>query len=164
MPREIDDRKKRKALRKLRKAAELAQQGLGPPLTDWEKTFLEDVGERIETYGAAFADLSKGPESEALSALQARKLQEIDRKARGKPRGGFRSKKPRPAARIRQINEDIDPDDTPLPPARTEARPGLRLIETPATPPPAQASKDSKPPRPRLRLVHTSPCDDVSPD
>ena len=56
MGRDVDERKKRAALRKLRKAAALAEQGLGPPLSDWEKQFLEEVEERIETYGSAFAD------------------------------------------------------------------------------------------------------------
>ena len=49
MSREIDERKKRKALRRLRKAAELAARGEGPELSDWERTFLEEVEERIES-------------------------------------------------------------------------------------------------------------------
>lgn len=87
MPREIDRAKQRKALRKLRKAAERAAQGLGPPLSDWERTFLEEVEARIETYGSAFADPDKGRLEDPLSALQSEKLREIDRKARGKARG-----------------------------------------------------------------------------
>ena len=39
MAREIDERKKRKALRKLRKAAERAQAEGGPGLSDWEEEF-----------------------------------------------------------------------------------------------------------------------------
>ncbi|MEL6758741.1 MAG: hypothetical protein AAFP81_20105, partial [Pseudomonadota bacterium] len=74
MPRDVDDRKKRKALRKIRKAAMLAEQGLGPPLSDWEKQFLEEVEERIEKYGSAFHDLDKGGADEALSSLQYVKL------------------------------------------------------------------------------------------
>ena len=65
MPREVDERKKRAALRKLRRAAELAEQGLGPPLTDWEIAFLEEVEARVEKYGSAFADPMKGAEGEA---------------------------------------------------------------------------------------------------
>ncbi len=72
MPREIDERKKRKALRKLRRAALLAEQGLGPPLSDWETQFLEEVEARIETYGSAFGDPEKGGSDEPLSALQNR--------------------------------------------------------------------------------------------
>ncbi len=114
MPRDINERKKRKALRKLRRAAELAEQGLGPPLTDWELAFLEDVEARIETYGAAFADPAKGPLSEPLSPLQARKLKEIDRKARG---SGVR----------RAADEATDAACEPAPPERA-ARPALRVI------------------------------------
>ena len=47
MPRDVDERKKRKALRKIRKAAMLAEQGVGPPLSDWEKQFLEEVEEPL---------------------------------------------------------------------------------------------------------------------
>ena len=88
MGRDVDERKKRAALRKLRKAAELAEQGKGPPLSDWERQFLEEVEERIEKYGSAFADPLKGQEGEALSQLQHVKLKEIDKKARGKARTG----------------------------------------------------------------------------
>lgn len=96
MPREIDERKKRKALRKLRKAQSLAEQGLGPPLSDWEREFLEEVEARIETYGSAFHDREKGDLDEPLSALQQVKLKEIDKKARGKglKRSGFKSRLP----------------------------------------------------------------------
>ena len=113
MPRDVDERKKRKALRKLRKAAELAEAGLGPPLSDWEREFLEEVEERIEKYGSAFADPTKGSLEDPLSALQARKLKEIDKKARGKGKGGFnrgsgfKSKKPIPK-RGRDIHDDIE--------------------------------------------------------
>jgi hypothetical protein len=78
MGRDVDERKKRAALRKLRKAAELAEQGRGPPLSDWERQFLEEVEERIEKYGSAFADPMKGDDGEALSALQQVKLKEIE--------------------------------------------------------------------------------------
>lgn len=107
MPREIDERKKRKALRKLRKAAMLAEQGLGPELSDWEKQFLEEVEERIETYGSAFADPSLGAPDAPLSALQEFKLKEIDKKARGKGKGfarrsGSDSSKRKTPQKIRQ--------------------------------------------------------------
>ena len=122
MGRDVDERKKRAALRKLRKAAELAEQGKGPPLSDWEREFLEEVEERIEKYGSAFADPMKGNEGEALSALQQVKLKEIDKKARGKARKGFGNKaRPgrksskgsfakRAAPRVRQIDDDIEED------------------------------------------------------
>lgn len=111
MPRDVDERKKRKALRKIRKAAMLAEQGLGPPLSDWEKQFLEEVEERIETYGSAFHDTEKGAADEALSSLQHIKLREIDKKARGKAKSGFSSKggfKRKSSPRVRQVDEDLE--------------------------------------------------------
>lgn len=124
MPRDIDDRKKRKALRKIRKAALLAEQGLGPPLSDWEKQFLDEVEERIETYGSAFHDLEKGASDEALSSLQHVKLREIEKKARGKSKSGFGSKggfKRKPTPRVRQIDELEESVDLEAP----EAKPKL---------------------------------------
>lgn len=127
MPREVDERKKRAALRKLRRAAELAEQGLGPPLTDWETAFLEEVEARVEKYGSAFADPMKGAEGEALSGLQQLKLKQIDKKARGKEPKGFRTKKPmgtkhRPPAR-KQEPENEGPAPEQAAPARS--RPAL---------------------------------------
>lgn len=119
MPREIDERKKRKALRKLRKAAERAGAGLGPPLSDWERDFLEEVEQRIETYGSAFADPEKGDRAEPLSALQQVKLKEIDRKARGKARTPLRRRRPEEA----KPTEPAQPDERPAGP------PDLRIID-----------------------------------
>ena len=143
MPREIDVKKKRKALRKLRKAAELAEQGLGPALSDWEREFLEEVERRIETYGSAFADPEKGQLDEPMSALQQIKLKEIDKKARGqaKPRkygSSFgRKKLSEPPRYGRDINEDVD--EAPPPPERpVKSRPELvrRPPPAPVTPKP----------------------------
>jgi len=135
MPREVDPRKKRKALRKLRKAADLAERGEGPPLSDWEQAFLEEVESRIETYGSAFADLGKGANDEALSARQAGKLQEISRKARGKS-SGFKRKAP-PKSNARQLDPDLKPAEQ---------------VSTPSapTPPPRRG-------KPQLRVIHTEP-------
>lgn len=111
MSREIDERKKRKALRKLRKAALLAEQGLGPSLSDWETQFLEEVEERIETYGSAFHDPEKGAADEPLSALQSVKLKEIEKKARGKGKSGFKSKKTSKKtfkSNTRQLDDDVE--------------------------------------------------------
>ncbi len=154
MPRDVDEKKKRKALRKIRKAALLAEQGLGPPLSDWEAQFLEEVEARIETYGSAFADPEKGGKDEALSALQSVKLKEIDKKARGKAKSGFArkssfsKKKPAFQPKVRQLHEDVD--ETPEPvkapqkptlvkavdlqrpasePARPRRRPKLKVIK-----------------------------------
>lgn len=135
MPRDIDERKKRKALRKLRKAAELAEAGLGPPLSDWEREFLEEVEKRVETYGSAFADPEKGDREEPLSVLQQVKLKEIDRKARGKSKtpmggGGLRRKPRKPAPSPGKGTSTRAPtdEDEPPPVSHSPPRPALRVI------------------------------------
>jgi hypothetical protein len=60
----------------------------------WENEFLTEVDQRLEKYGSAFHDLSKGRKDEALSNLQTVKLKEIAAKARGKKRKGMTTKKP----------------------------------------------------------------------
>ena len=57
MPRDVDEKKTRKALRKLRKAKERAEAD-GIELTEWEQEFVEGVDERLTKYGSAFADPS----------------------------------------------------------------------------------------------------------
>lgn len=112
MPREIDSKKTRKALRIVRKlAAQGASRGAAAETVDpetgevkpgegtvdysqWENEFLSEVDQRLEKYGSAFADLSKGRKDEALSTLQTVKLKEIAAKARGKKRKGLTTKKP----------------------------------------------------------------------
>lgn len=132
MAREVDERKKRAALRKLRRAAELAAQGLGPPLSDWETAFLEEVEGRIEKYGSAFADPMKGAEGEALSGLQQLKLKQIDKKARGKEVRGFKAKKPMGHKRRAPSQSAHDEEiETPPPPA-THASPKPRPSLVPA--------------------------------
>jgi hypothetical protein len=108
MARDIDRKKTRKALRIIRK---LAAAGKAPETIDpetgeikpgegevdysaWENAFLTEVDQRLEKYGAAFNDLSKGRKDNALSNLQTVKLKEIAAKARGKKRTGLRTKKP----------------------------------------------------------------------
>ena len=116
MPRDIDDKKRRKALRKLRKAAERAEAEGGPGLSDWEREFVDEVEARVEKYGSAFANPEKGNLDEPLSSLQTQKLKEIDKKSRGKgsgfkQRSGFKSKKkPSFKPRVRDINAD-EPDE-----------------------------------------------------
>ncbi len=94
MAADVDERKKRAALRKLRRAATRAAAGTGPPLSDWETRFLEEVDQRIQTYGSAFRDREKGHSEEALSDLQRVKLREIDAKTRGKVRKPLQAKRP----------------------------------------------------------------------
>ena len=133
MAREIDERKKRKVLRKLRQAAERAQAEDGPGLSDWEEEFTREVETRIETYGSAFADPDKGRLEEPLSARQAMKLKEIDRKSRGKgglKRGkGFKQKGPSRRPHSRDINEDIADKDASVSVPESTGPPKLRIIK-----------------------------------
>ena len=141
MPRDIDDKKKRKALRKLRKAAERAEAEGGPGLSDWEKEFVDEVETRVEKFGSAFADPSKGQLSEPLSVLQARKLKEIDKKSRGKSGGfkrksgfksSFKSKGKKPfKTRTRAVNQDIldDRPDHAETPVKSTERPVFKVIK-----------------------------------
>lgn len=143
--REVDKRKTRKALRKLRRAAERASEGGGPGLTDWEKDFVQGVSGRLETYGSAFRDPGKGRLDEALSQRQAEVARVIDRKSRrkkaGEPektekgplkRSALKRKTPlksRAGSRVRDVNEDAEPEDNstsrPVPAAK---RAVLRII------------------------------------
>lgn len=108
MPRDVDSKKTRKALRIIRK---LAAKSASPDVIDaetgevkpgdgsvdysqWENEFLTEVDQRLEKFGSAFHDLSKGRKEEALSNLQTVKLKEIAAKARGKARKGLTTKKP----------------------------------------------------------------------
>lgn len=165
MPREIDERKKRKALRKLRKAAELAERGEGPPLSDWEREFLEEVETRIETFGSAFNDPDKGSLEEPMSALQTQKLREIDKKARGKGQG-LKTRKPlgskkKPAytPRIRQLDEDLEADAPPAPPPRAE-KPALGLVRASDLDPPATDRKPVRRAKPKLRVISNDSAED----
>lgn len=151
MAREIDERKKHKALRKLRKAAQLAELGQGPALSDWEKQFLEEVEARVETYGSAFADMDKGALDEPLSALQSQKLREINKKARGKGRTGFaKSAKPKHPPRVRQIDDDIERGPAE-PPAATGPR--LVLPADSGDPSPAPLRRQRVSGKPKLRVI-----------
>ena len=78
--REQAQRSALKALRKARKAAELA----GVKLSDWEGEFLGSVEGRVEKYGRAFRDPEKGGPGTSLSMLQTVKVKEIAGKARGR--------------------------------------------------------------------------------
>lgn len=108
MARDVDPKRTRKALRIIRK---LAAQGAAPETVDpetgeikpgegtvdysqWENQFLTEVDQRLEKYGSAFHNLSKGKKEDALSSLQTVKLKEIAAKARGKRRKGLTTKKP----------------------------------------------------------------------
>lgn len=94
MKREVDQRKTRKALRKLRRAADRATGEGGPGLTDWEQEFVEGVTTRLEKYGSAFRDPGKGRLEEALSARQAHITRVIDKKSRKAKAGAAGETKP----------------------------------------------------------------------
>lgn len=154
MSRDVDERKKRKALRKLRKAAKLAEQGLGPPLSDWERDFLEEVEARIEKYGSAFHDPEKGASDEPLSVLQTVKLKEIDKKARGKS-SGFKQRKPLGSKkkssftpRVRHVEDDLADENAK---GESHARTKPKLVST--TAPEARESSHSSPKGPKVRPV-----------
>lgn len=115
MPREVDPKRTRKALRIVRKLAAMntpdAQTGeikAAETYSEWENGFLGEVETRLGKYGSAFANLSKGRPEEALSSLQHVKLREIAAKARGKARKPLRAKKPmggKKPARTRQLDD-----------------------------------------------------------
>jgi hypothetical protein len=161
MTREVDERKKRAALRKLRRASELAERGLGPPLSDWERAFLDEVEGRIEKYGSAFADSHKGQQGEALSSLQHLKLKEIDKKARGKGARGLKARKPMGAPRqpSPKTDDDIEAETParPAPPANPapdRPSPGKRPALVPASSLPAASNVTSlRRGKPRLTVI-----------
>lgn len=84
---------KRSALNALRRARRAAERA-GVKLSEWEGEFLGSVAERVSTYGRAFGDPEKGAAGAALSARQGVKLKEIASKAAGKPKPGFRHRRP----------------------------------------------------------------------
>ncbi len=108
MPRDVDPKRTRKAMRivrKLKAKAAPTEESVDPETgetkasegvdySQWESEFLAEVDQRLEKYGSAFANLSKGRKEDALSALQTVKLKEIAAKARGKARKGLTTKKP----------------------------------------------------------------------
>jgi hypothetical protein len=76
-------RAKRAALRALKRAKQAAESEK-VELSSWEGEFLGSVEVRVERYGRAFRDPAKGTAAAALSMLQAQKLKEIAKKAKGK--------------------------------------------------------------------------------
>jgi len=127
-------RKARAVQRKLKKAKQELEK-LGE-ITAWEEEFADSVDERIEKYGAAFADREKGGPSEALSNRQKQVLAQMRRKAKDKgkqspgrkglkPKSTFRNKtgfKPR----VRHLEDDMV-DDEPVTPKKE--KPALKVIK-----------------------------------
>ena len=84
----------RSALNALKRAKRAADKA-GVALSEWEDEFLTSVGDRVKTYGRAFADPEKGASGQALSGNQAIKLKEIAAKAKGEaPKRRFGRKAP----------------------------------------------------------------------
>jgi len=77
----------RRALRLLDRAREDAGVAGSATLSDWEREFVDGVGDRIRRYGSAFRDRAKGAPDAALSTLQGRKVREIAAKLRQKDDG-----------------------------------------------------------------------------
>ena len=143
MAREVDPKKTRRALRRLKRARKkIESSDKSDTLSDWEDEFLGSVEDRLETYGSAFNDPDKGRLDEALSGLQTAKLREIERKAAGKARKpisrgeglkpSFKRKGPGP--RVRDINEDIDGEMHEAPescsePPQPVGPPKLRIVK-----------------------------------
>ena len=166
MPREVDDKKTKRALRKIALAkAKAAQGGDDTQLNEWESEFVDSVEERLDTFGSAFNDPEKGALSEPLSARQNVKLREIEKKAKGKarkpmsrgkgftpkPGGGFKQssfkrKGINNGPRVRDINDDIigAVDDGDTPPAQ-KAGPRPRIAPAKPTPPKTDQPAPSKP-------------------
>lgn len=136
MVRKIDEKKTRRALRRLERARKAAEESgvETPDLSEWEGEFLGSLEERLEKFGSAFNDPDKGNTDDALSARQALKLREIEKKAKGKARkpmsrgNGFKRKTGGPAPRSRDIHDDMDdPQDaataSPSPPRQNRPAP-----------------------------------------
>jgi hypothetical protein len=96
MPREVDPRTTRKALRKLARAAARVE-AAGAALSAWESEFVANVADRLTTYGSAFRDPAKGAPDAALSERQAHVVRLIDRKGRERLRAANSGEPPAPA-------------------------------------------------------------------
>jgi len=169
--REVDKRKTRKALRKLRAAADRAGQEGAPDLTTWEKDFVEGVTKRLETYGSAFRDPGKGRLEEALSQRQHHVARVIEKKSQPKAEktakttrsGSKAAKKDDPAVfrgsslqrkspmrsraapgrgpRVRDVNDDLR-EEAETPQTPAQKRAALRVID---------GGKPPQPPNPKAR-------------
>ncbi len=150
------ERSARKAQRKLERLK--TQLDACDDLSDWEKTFSESVSERLDKYGSAFNDLTKGRAGEALSFSQKRVMSDMRKKLKAQKRdaaealsgsGGFKETKssgfkkkgfrrknqPGYKTRIRHIEDDMvppTPDETPeeaQKQPRKQIKPFLRLVK-----------------------------------
>ncbi len=137
MTKKVDEKKTKRALRKLRKAVEEAEaRGETVKFSDWEEEFTVSLEERLTKFGSAFRDRAKGDPAEPLSYRQKAKLGEIARKARGKGGGLTRTsslttRKPMKRGgktfepRVRHIEDDLPPDE----PERPSGPPAFKVIK-----------------------------------
>ena len=129
MPRKIEERRTKRALRKLRQAMERARER-GEDMSEWEEEFAASVEERLETFGSAFADPEKGDLKEPLSARQSLKLRELDKKSRGKARKPLQRRKPMRGKAPPPPEPEVENEAPPAPPpGRKLTRADLRVID-----------------------------------
>jgi hypothetical protein len=164
LARDVDEKKTRKALRKLKRAAERATEAGGPGLTDWEKQFVEGVSTRLETYGSAFRDPGKGSLDEALSERQTHIVRAIDKKGR-KARAAVEPQADGAAPRPQRPHSSFKPKGPPQRSAgrdiRADAPPALKVVPATAAPPaapePAKPRKSALKPAARRPALHVIP-------
>jgi hypothetical protein len=121
--REVDEKKTRKALRKIARARRAAEESGSEDtqLSEWEDEFIGSVEDRLNKFGSAFGDPEKGNLDEPLSGRQSSKLREIHKKTSGKARkpmsrgkgfaksnSSFKPKTRASSSRSRDIYEDVD--------------------------------------------------------
>ena len=169
LSRKVDDKKTKRALRRLeraRKAAASDGEDTSKDLSEWEGEFLDSLEDRLETFGSAFADPDKGSLDEPLSARQALKLKEIEKKAKGKARkpmrrgNGFKRKGPPRQSRDRDINDDII-DVVPETPPEPALDRNAGAPETPPAQPAARPGTDrNAAKRPVFKLIDGGKSDD----
>ena len=163
MPRDVDERKTRKALRKLRAAKMRAEAGTGPELSEWEEDFLNSLEARLEEFGSAFNDPEKGDREEPLSVLQAMKIKEIDKKTRGKGNSGFgrrSSFKSKPSPRKSDQSSRIEPPEMGTHDAAPTSKllaqsPNLRIVAQAVGSDlmPEEPKNATRTPRPTLKVI-----------
>lgn len=161
--RKARERSARNAKRKLERLHRtLKDQG---QISDFEDEFAESVSERLDKFGSAFQDLEKGRPGDALSFAQKRVVAGMNRKVKDakkaarqgsdedtdpleRPRQSFKakrcsfkSKSPKFKPRVRQLDEEFEPEEN----ASEAPRPEPYIPEREPERPPVQ--------KPFLRLV-----------
>lgn len=160
--REVDQRKTRKALRKLRQAAESAEEEGAPGLTTWEKDFVDGVTTRLEKYGSAFRDPGKGRLEEALSNRQQQVTRAITAKTRKAkaaaklPASATKEDAAKPAARSsfqRKSTLGAKPKSGGKLGAKSAAKSGWKPRIRDINDDPGRSAPADTPPRARLKII-----------